>query len=263
MDWPTYQQILDKMSDWIFYLLLYHQGEPFLNKLFLKMVEYAKAKNICVTTSTNGHYLNKEMAQLTVASGLDAMIVSIDGTDQKTYETYRVGGQLKKVLQGVENLVAERERQSSKTPLIYLQFILMQHNLEQLETMQHLTRNLGADKLLCKTVQVETLEEAKSWLPKKPQWRRYDLSAEGFKPRKRGSGPCPRPWSSTLVNWDGTVVPCCFDKNGLYMFGTLKNQELDQTWKAPSYNDFRDKMLHERNSLSICSNCSQGLKLFI
>ncbi|HEX9655267.1 MAG TPA: radical SAM protein, partial [bacterium] len=122
MDFERFKTIIDEVGTYLFYLLLYQQGEPFINKDFLKFVEYAKRQNIFVTTSTNGHYLNPETAHQTVASGLDSLIVSIDGADQKTYETYRVDGKLAKVIHGIENLLRERERSRRHTPKIFIQF---------------------------------------------------------------------------------------------------------------------------------------------
>ncbi len=264
MDFETFKKIIDEAGDCIFYLLLYHQGEPFINKDFFKFVEYAKSKRIFVTTSTNGHYLNAVTAQRTVASGLDSIIVSIDGADQETYERYRVGGKLSRVIAGVENLLSEKKRQKSKTPEIFIQFIVMQHNEHQIKAMEFLAKELGVDKLLLKTVQVETLEQAYRWLPGKRSFRRYRFSGKNLELKRIGKGPCPRPWTSTLVNWNGSVVPCCFDKNGHHSFGYLKeNHDLNKIWNSEKYDSFRTRMLTNRSALDICSNCSQGLRLYL
>jgi radical SAM protein with 4Fe4S-binding SPASM domain len=264
MDFETFKTIIDDTGDSIFYLLLYQQGEPFINKEFLKFVEYAKSKRIFVTTSTNGHYLDSVTAQRTVASGLDSIIVSIDGATQQSYETYRVRGNLSKVIEGVENLLAEKKRQKSKTPKIFIQFIVMRHNEDQTKAMESLAKELGVDKLLKKTAQVETTEEAYQWLPNKESFRRYRLNGSKLEIKRTGKGPCPRPWTSTLLNWDGSVVPCCFDKNGLYSLGSMKqNEAFNNIWHSEEYGNFRTKMLNDRSALDICSNCSQGLRLYL
>ena len=264
LDFETFKKIIDESGCYLFYLLLYQQGEPYINKDFLRFVEYAKNKRIFVTTSTNAHYLDPETAQRTVTSGLDSIIVSIDGSDQESYEIYRVDGNLEKVKKGVQNLVREKIKQNSKTPLIYIQFIVMRHNEHQIGEMEKLTKDLGADKLLIKTVQVETLKEAKEWLPGEKDLRRYQLEGDLLKPKRVGAGPCPRPWTSSLVNWDGSVVPCCFDKNAHHKFGSVQvEKEFDKIWRSKKYGNFRTKMLTDRSSLDICSNCSQGLRLYL
>jgi radical SAM protein with 4Fe4S-binding SPASM domain len=264
MSFETFRKIIDDVGDRIFYLLLYQQGEPFINKDFLKFVEYAKNEHIFVTTSTNGHYLDAVTARRTVASGLDSIIVSIDGPDQKSYEPYRIAGKLSKVIAGVDNLVQEKRRQKSKTPLIFIQFIVMKHNEHQIKNMEKLAKQLGADKLLKKTVHVETIQEADQWLPTNDAFRRYRVRGQELQPKRTAQGPCARPWTSSLINWDGTVVPCCFDKNGQHNFGAItKGMQFDEIWRSEHYSHFRYKMLTDRDSLDICSNCSQGLRLYI
>ena len=51
-------------------------------------------KRIYTATSTNAHYLTDEIARKTVESGLDRLIISIDGTTQEVYKQYRVGGNI-------------------------------------------------------------------------------------------------------------------------------------------------------------------------
>lgn len=264
MDFQTYKKVLDEFGESIFYLLLYQQGEPFINKDFIRFIEYAKQKNIFITTSTNAHYFNEETAAATVCSGLDTIIVSIDGLDQESYEKYRVNGSLAIVTEGIKTLVLERKKHKSKTPRIYLQFIVMQHNEAQLSELSKFAGSLGVDKVLVKTVQVEDKKEAEEWLPQNPNYRRYEINGEEIRTKTVGKGPCPRPWTSTLVNWDGSVVPCCFDKHGLHKNGSFKESNtIDEIWRSKNYGTFRDRILKNRKEIDICSNCSQGLKLYI
>ena len=95
-----FRQTIDQLHRDLFYLVFYFQGEPYLNPAFLDMVRYASQKRIYTATSTNAHYLTEENARRTIESGLDRLIISIDGTTQEVYEQYRVGGQLQKVLEG-------------------------------------------------------------------------------------------------------------------------------------------------------------------
>jgi MoaA/NifB/PqqE/SkfB family radical SAM enzyme len=95
----------------------YFQGEPYLNPEFLEMVKYASQKNIYTATSTNAHYLTDENARKTVESGLDRLIISIDGTTQEVYQQYRIGGNLEKVIEGARNIVKWKKALNSKKTL--------------------------------------------------------------------------------------------------------------------------------------------------
>lgn len=264
MSLDTFEKVLSLYGDYLFYLLIYHQGEPYLNKNFLHFVELAKAKRIFVTTSTNAHFLDKETAERTVESGLDSIIVSIDGVEQQTYEKYRVAGELDKALSGLKALVSARRKLKKGTPVILAQFIVMKHNEHEIGQIKQLGKKIGADRVLIKTAQVETYGEAKAWLPESETYRRYSVSEGEITPKRVGHGPCPRPWTSMLVNCDGTVVPCCFDKNGEHQSGTLtEDLHLSKTWNSKKYDDFRRQMLTDRKQINICANCSQGLRLYI
>ena len=77
-----FSNTIDQIAADLLYLVFYFQGEPYLNPDFLKMVSYASSKGIYTATSTNAHYLNDDNARKTVESGLDRLIISIDGTTQ-------------------------------------------------------------------------------------------------------------------------------------------------------------------------------------
>ena len=62
----------------LLYLTFYFQGEPYLESGFLEMVKYAHFKKILHGHFTNAHYLNDENARMTVESGLDRLIISLD-----------------------------------------------------------------------------------------------------------------------------------------------------------------------------------------
>ncbi len=125
---PVYQKVIDELAPRLSYLIFYFQGEPYLNPKFLEQVEYASAKNIYTATSTNAHYLNDQVAQRTVESGLDRLIISIDGTTQETFEQYRVGGKLEKVIEGTKNIVKWKKELKSKTPHVIFQYLVVKPN---------------------------------------------------------------------------------------------------------------------------------------
>ncbi|MEO7210912.1 MAG: radical SAM protein, partial [Chitinophagaceae bacterium] len=66
-------------------------------------------------------------------SGLDRLIISIDGTTQDVYQQYRRGGKLDKVIAGARNIVKWKKELKSKTPFVFFQFLVVKPNEHQVE----------------------------------------------------------------------------------------------------------------------------------
>src|SRR5687767_8032034 len=138
-----FTETIDQLQKDLLYLVFYFQGEPYLNPSFLNMVNYASSKKIYTATSTNAHYLNDANAKRTIESGLDRLIISIDGTTQETYQQYRKGGKLEKVLEGARNIVKWKKELKSRTPFIIFQFLVVRHNEHQIEDIHRLAKEIG------------------------------------------------------------------------------------------------------------------------
>jgi radical SAM protein with 4Fe4S-binding SPASM domain len=260
----TFRSVMEQFGKDIFFLLIYHQGEPYINPHFLNFVKLAKEKNIYVTTSTNGHYFTDENIDMTIDSGLDSMIVSVDGITQESYAKYRVRGKLDKVLDGTRKLMLRKTEKRSRTPNVALQFLVMKHNEHEIPQIKKLAKELGVDRLLIKNIEVHSVEQANEWLPADDIYRRYDFDGNQLVVKGIEKNSCTRPWLSTLVNWDGEIVPCCFDKNGNYPMGNIANgNTLAEIWRGQSFSEFRSKLLKDRQSIDICSNCNQGFGSFL
>ena len=153
-----FSQTIDQLSDDLLYLVFYFQGEPYLNPDFLNMVKYASQKKIYTATSTNAHYLNDENAKYTIESGLDRLIISIDGTTQEVYQQYRIGGKLEKVIEGAKNIMKWKKALKSKTPFVIFQFLVVKPNEHQIEDVKKLAKEIGVDDVWFKTAQVYDYE---------------------------------------------------------------------------------------------------------
>jgi radical SAM protein with 4Fe4S-binding SPASM domain len=259
-----FTETIDQLSKDLMYLVFYFQGEPYLNPAFLDMVQYASSKKIYTATSTNAHYMNDRNARRTVESGLDRLIISIDGTTQETYQQYRVGGKLEKVLEGAANIVKWKKELNSKTPLIIFQFLVVRHNEHQIEEVRRLGREIGVDQVRLKTAQVYDYEtDPNRLIPENPKYSRYRRNKEGKMAFKgNNANHCWRLWHDPVITWDGSVVPCCFDKDAQYKLGSLKQQSFKELWKDRTYQDFRRQVVQSRKNIDICANCSEGVKVW-
>jgi radical SAM protein with 4Fe4S-binding SPASM domain len=259
-----FRKTIDEIHRELLYLIFYFQGEPYLNPSFLDMVRYASDKGIYTATSTNAHYLNSETARKTVESGLDRLIVSIDGTTQETYQQYRVGGRLEKVIAGAKEIVDWKRRLGSRTPLIVFQFLVVRPNEHQIEEVRRLGREVGVDAVWLKTAQVYDYEnDPNGLIPKNERYSRYRKGRDGKRtPKNRLLNHCWKLWHANVITWDGLVVPCCFDKDAQHRLGSLADRSFREVWTSGEYRRFRGVLMEGRKNIDICSNCSEGTRVW-
>lgn len=255
----NYQRLLDEISPELLYLILYFQGEPYLNPHFLEMVAYAYEKKVFTLTSTNAHFLDESSARLTVESGLSHLVISMDGTNQDSYEVYRKEGSYQKVVDGIQNLIAWKRKLKSRTPIVDLQFIVFKHNEGEISTVRELGKKWGVDRIKIKSAQVYGYENDSEWIPDNETHRRYTATADGFTIKNDLPNRCKKMWQGAEITWDGQVVPCCFDKNAEHLFGNAFESGFKEVWNhSQAYRDFRKKLFLDRKSIEICKNCTEG-----
>jgi radical SAM protein with 4Fe4S-binding SPASM domain len=259
-----FEKTIDEIHKELFYLIFYFQGEPYLNPGFLEMVKYASAKKIYTATSTNAHYLNDQNAKKTVESGLDRLIISIDGTTQEVYQQYRVGGKIEKVLEGARNIIKWKRQLKSKTPFVIFQFLVVKPNEHQVNEIQEIAKDVGVDAVWYKTAQVYDYEnDPNKLIPETNRYSRYKKNSDGtYVPKNRLANHCWKLWHANVITWDGLVVPCCFDKDAMHQLGNMKNQSFKQIWNNENYRQFRKELMGGRKNIDICSNCSEGVKVW-
>lgn len=259
-----FRQTIDEIHKELLYLIFYFQGEPYLNPGFLEMVKYASDKKIYTATSTNAHYLTDENARKTVESGLDRLIISIDGTTQETYKQYRVGGNIDKVIEGAKNIVKWKKELNSKTPFVFFQFLVVKHNEHQIEEIKQLAKEIGVDEVRFKTAQVYDYEnDPNNLIPTIDKFSRYKKNKDGvYTSKNKLANRCWKLWHSNVITWDGLVVPCCFDKDAMHRLGNLKNESFKTVWHNSNYKQFRSELMQGRKNIDICANCSEGASVW-
>ncbi|MFM2201509.1 MAG: hypothetical protein RL040_709 [Bacteroidota bacterium] len=254
---------IDSMSSHLIHLNLYFQGEPFIHPEFLRLVEYAHQRRIFTSTSTNGHFITENVAREIVTSGLDQIIISIDGVTQEVYEQYRVHGKLDKVLNGTRTLVEQKRMIRSHTPHVVFQFLVVAPNEHQIPDVFKLANELGVDEVRLKTAQVYDYIHGNSLLPSDERYSRYVRKADGsYRVKNALDNQCWRMWSGCVVTWDGRVVPCCFDKDATHALGNLNDHTLSEIWNGAAYAAFRKNLLNSRSEIDICANCSEGTRVW-
>ncbi len=262
LDLENFKRLIDDIGEYILQIQLWNQGEPFINKSFLEFVHYANKKGIMTQTSTNGHFIRTDRdAEAIIKSGLDLLIFSMDGTNQETYEKYRVGGNYQLVMETLERIASAKKRLMSDTPIIELQFLIFKHNQAEIDEIISISKKLALNRLSFKTAQIYSNQQAESFLPEDEKFRRYTRTEDDYVLKGEIKNWCKRLWLNPAINWDGSFSPCCFDKDAEYAYGNLfdNSKTFRSLWQGEGAQKFRNQILTARKSIDMCTNCSEGL----
>ena len=264
IDQQLFEQVINELSDTLMYLIFYFQGEPYLHPRLLEMVSYASKQRIYTATSTNAHFLTDEIAKQTVQSGLDRMIISIDGATQETYESYRKTGDLDQVLEGTKRILHWKKQLKSATPHVVWQFLVVRPNEHEIPTIKRLAKEYGVDHLAFKSAQIYDYEDGNDLIPTQEKYARYTQRADGkYELKNKMLDECWKMWHSCVMTWDGKIVPCCFDKDAHHVLGNATDYSFSEIWNGQAYRQFRQGLITSRSEIEMCKNCTEGTPVWV
>ncbi|UWG98072.1 radical SAM protein [Dehalobacter sp. DCM] len=118
-------------------------GEPTFHKDILYMIASVKSLGLNVELVTNGTLLNEEMAKGLIASGLDTLWVSFDGTSADKFNDIREGASFEAV---VQNLIRLKQLNYERPhPMkVGIAFVVMKKNIDELSNLGALAKRVGA-----------------------------------------------------------------------------------------------------------------------
>ncbi|RMH34547.1 MAG: radical SAM protein [Nitrospirae bacterium] len=256
MSLENFCRLTNEISPYTSVMMFYFMGEPFLNKNAYEMIRYARSKGLYVETCTNGDFVD---AKGVIYSDINKISFQIGGMTQKTHEVYRVRGDLARTLANLEALIEERRRHPESNVQIEVGFIVMRHNEHEVPQFIRWAEEIGVDIANVIDPCVRTVEEGKRMLPKDRKYWFYDEEAFNhgvLKPKVVPHNECTWIWNSVVINWDGSVVPCCRDPNGLHVFGNAFEEPLRKIWNAEPLRAFRRRIATDQAHVDICRLCS-------
>ncbi|HZG54052.1 MAG TPA: radical SAM protein [Pyrinomonadaceae bacterium] len=147
--WDLFKSTIDEIGDYVFSLFMYNWGEPLLHKQTPEMIRYAKDREIDIILSSNlSLKLTDDYLDRLVQSGLDTLIVSLDGTTDEVYSKYRLRGELQLVRENMLRIQAAKKRLGVQTPKVVWQFLVFKHNETQLGQALAEFKDWGADEIV-------------------------------------------------------------------------------------------------------------------
>lgn len=257
-----FRKILNDCSGWVHTIQFYFQGEPLLNPNLSQMIRMAHQAHIYTTCSTNAQALTPLMAEQLIQSGLDRIIVSIDGLSEESYGAYRQGGSLNKALKGLICLREAKDRLGGKTH-IELQCLRLRSNEHEWAMFKRSYHQMGADSLSLKSAQFYDYQQGNPLMPSDECFSRYTQMPDGtYRPKNRlhplVNQSCKRLLMGCVITTKGDVLPCCFDKSATHVMGNIRFHSLASVWRGNAFRLFRQQVRANRLSQAICCNCTES-----
>jgi len=215
-------------------------GEPLIDKRLPEFVEYAKTQGIDnISVVTNGYLLTPQIADSLVESGLNEIIISMDGFTSETYDRIRIGLNFEKLAENIIRLplISKREKVT-----IIISCVSLTHN--QRERQEAFSR-------FGRYVDGIYFRQAQGWTGK------YGESDAGYTPHfEPNSIPCRYLWDSASVYIDGAVPTCCLDFEAEGVMGNALKDSLEDIWRGEKFNSCRRTHLQgQKSELVPCSKC--------
>jgi MoaA/NifB/PqqE/SkfB family radical SAM enzyme len=260
MSFTEFVKIAQSLPPSVKDLSIYLSGEPLLNKDLFRIINFIVNEGIYCTISTNGTLLNENIVKI-LDSGLSKLIIGVDGATENTYKKYRVGGNFNLIIESIQRLVEEKTKRNLENPLIELQFIVMKHTEKELDMIVKLANDLKVDALSLISVSLGTHRTNKSerkklaseYLPEDLRFSRYDIDNTGQPINKWQYNYCPH-WKSGVILWNGDITVCCFDHNGLQVYGNVLEEDFMKIWKSKLHYEVIKKILFRK--MEICKTCN-------
>jgi uncharacterized Fe-S cluster-containing radical SAM superfamily protein len=241
MPFPLWQKCADEVAQFAPKTQVWFSfcGEPLLApELLLKMLAYGNKVGLqSLNINTNGVLLNNDVADKLLDSGIERIVIGIDGFSKEAYILARCGGDRDLVYGNVEYLL-KRAKTMDSPPEINVQFIEMECNKGELETFKSYWLERGA------TVKARNML---SW------GGRFDTPLKEY---DKDRIPCP--WAMTMMHvfWDGRVPRCPGDTEGVEGAGNVWDESVVSLWKKLGvYRKLH--MAHDFNALpERCLDCT-------
>lgn len=237
-----FKKIIDSLGPYLIHIDFCNWGEPLMNENVCEMIYYAKKFGIDTKLDTNLNIFDKQIVENIVKSGLDKIIVSIDGASQKTYQKYRVGGDFDKVMRNLERLISTKKQLKSKKPFVEWQFLVFRHNQHEIEAAKKIAADLGVDAINFTPPYAGNPE----WLTTLKSYRSefYETNGDEVKFKKQsGKKICNWLWDGLAVNSNGSISACCSVEDAADdFFGEFPENKFNKMWNSDLYTAARRRI---------------------
>lgn len=251
-DIELFKKIIHQIHKKTWIINLYFQGEPLLHPNIIEMIRISNKAGLMTVISTNGNLITEKLANDLIDSGLDILIISLDGWNQETYEIYRKGGNFNKLVAGMKFIKEARFEKRTQTSSIIAQCLYTSTSEKHLSKIKQIAHQYGFS-LVLKSIQIYGEIDSNKLLPTSNS--RYVLNEDKLFSKAKNKNRCRRLWTHSVITSDGLIVACCNDKFPEHIFGDILVETLENILKSNKRTDFLQNVLINKSSISICRNC--------
>jgi len=256
------------------------EGDAFLNKDYLKMIDYLKSKDIPVYLVDSFDLIDEKSAKELIRMGVDGIYVSMDGATKETYERIKVGCRFEEVISNMKKLVELKKAMNSPIPELCFRYIVTTLNVHEMPQFVELIHSLGDKESLGDSSYIEfvgllTFKEVEHlFVPEIPEEilqttmkkaEELDIRvvfSHASKSKLLHMKHCAN-WMEPYIMMGGYVMPCCAvlmsNKRPFlrkYSFGNILEEPFKEIWYSERYKKFRKAVPRSKGEVPIlCRGC--------
>jgi radical SAM protein with 4Fe4S-binding SPASM domain len=248
----THKQPKEDMDDVIFrrlvqdaagsaeHMMLIGLGEPLLDPKIYERIEYCDTHGIFTLLSTNGTLLDEKASERLLASPLEHVTLSFDGSTKESFEFYRKGARFEKVRDNFVRFARMKKERGAKVQIV-VQMVRMERNWNEVDDFARFWQSVpGVDQVRIKADETNLMRPTAGHAA--AEWKH----------------PCHYLWRGPMyVKHSGDVYPCCQS----YMLdgapvGNIGRQSLGEIWNGAPMQHMREAHVTGRaGDLEVCSRC--------
>jgi radical SAM protein with 4Fe4S-binding SPASM domain len=233
-----FRRVVEQAAPELEFAYLHHLGESLFHGQIGELVRIGRASGAAMGLSTNATFLDERKGRALLESGLDFLVISLDGATPETYARVRVGAELDATAENVRRFLNARRELGAQTSVV-VQLIVLPHNAHEVARFADEWRASGAQVMI---------KTARGWAGQ--------VAVPGVDLEPVLRAPCKMLWTELTVLWDGAVVPCANFFEREQLVGDLSRQSLDEVWNGAAMQALRRAHLDDAvDGIRVCGTC--------
>lgn len=268
---PAWHEFFDPIISHVEEVTLMGWGEPTVHPDFGGFLRWAKQRGLRKYFCTNGMRLNKIIKDV-FETETDIIAISLDGATPESNARIRRGADFHKIIQGIQAIVAEKQRVGTVWPYMNFVFTAMKSNIREFPAVVRLAGQLGLEevKLVYLTVfepsmAEESLFNEQALVGDVFNQAMEEAASHGVDlklPHLQGQDPaglaahkpCYTAWRDFFLGSDGYIRPCMSTAAQFAHISDLK--DFSTAWNSEPFVRHRQQV--NGQAYDRCARCYQS-----